>query len=40
MASVSTLKVDIKILSDFELQDLFNYIGEVMFLNSHHIEIL
>ncbi len=34
MSSVSTLKLDIKALSDFELQDLFNYIGEIMSLNS------
>ncbi len=34
MPSVVTLKEDIKELSDFQLQELFNYIGEIMTLNS------
>lgn len=34
MASIGILKTDIKSLSDIELQDLFNFIGEVMTLNS------
>ena len=34
MASVDTLKADIESLSDFALQDLFDFIGEIMTLNS------
>lgn len=34
MSSVGTLKTDIRTLSDTELQDLFNFIGEIMTLNS------
>lgn len=30
MPSVVTLKTDIKTLSDFALQDLFDFIGEIM----------
>lgn len=34
MSGVGTLKTDIRGLSDIELQDLFNFIGEIMTLNS------
>lgn len=34
MSSVGTLKTDIKTLSDLALQDLFDFIGEIMSLNS------
>lgn len=34
MVEIGTLKDDIKELSDFQLQELFNYIGEIMNLNS------
>ena len=34
MLSVGTLKTDINSLSDFALQDLFDFIGEIMTLNS------
>jgi len=34
MPSVGNLKADIKTLSDFTLQDLFDLIGEIMSLNS------
>ena len=34
MPSVGTLKTDIKTLSEFALQDLFDFIGEIMTLNS------
>jgi transposase-like protein len=34
MPSVGTLKTDIKTLSEYALQDLFDFIGEIMTLNS------
>lgn len=34
MASIETLKTDIRNLSEIEMQDLFNFIGEIMTLNS------
>ena len=34
MASVRTLKTDISTLPDIELQELFDFIGEIMTLNS------
>ena len=34
MASVSSIKTDITTLGDYELQELFNYIGEMLTLGS------
>lgn len=34
MASVSSIKIDITTLGDYELQELFNYIGEMLTLGS------
>ena len=34
MASVSSIKTDITTLSDYQLKELFNYIGEMLTLGS------
>ena len=34
MASVSSIKTDISSLTDYQLQELFNYIGEMLTLGS------
>lgn len=34
MASVSSIKIDITTLGDYELQELFNYIGEMLTFGS------
>lgn len=34
MASISSIKTDITTLSDYKLQELFNYIGEILTLGS------